>query len=385
MAQKRDYYEVLGVSRNASDREIASAYRKLAIQYHPDSNSEDDQAVELFKQAAEAYEVLGDSEKRTQYDQFGHAAFEGAGASPHFSDVSEIFEAFGDIFGGGIFGDFFGGGRRSRRARRGADIKCAVTLDLEEAASGIVKTVQFDRRQVCNQCSGSGNKPGSSPRPCVRCGGQGQVVQQAGILSVQTTCPNCGGAGQRITDPCVACRGNGMQSETVHLDVAIPAGIDDGMRVRLTGEGEPSTSGGPAGDCYCFISVREHPLFQRDGIHLILRLPTTYTQVVLGGMVEVPTLQGRETLEIPPGTKIGEVFRLGGKGMQDPRSRGTGDLLVQINVEVPKKVSGRHEEVLRELAELEQADVSPHRKSFMETLRNYFVNNDDVTAHVEEG
>ena len=303
----------------------------------------------------------------------------------HFSDVSEIFEAFGDIFGGGIFGDFFGGGRRSRRARRGADIKCAVTLDLEEAASGIVKTVQFDRRQVCNQCSGSGNKPGSSPRPCVRCGGQGQVVQQAGILSVQTTCPNCGGAGQRITDPCVACRGNGMQSETVHLDVAIPAGIDDGMRVRLTGEGEPSTSGGPAGDCYCFISVREHPLFQRDGIHLILRLPTTYTQVVLGGMVEVPTLQGRETLEIPPGTKIGEVFRLGGKGMQDPRSRGTGDLLVQINVEVPKKVSGRHEEVLRELAELEQADVSPHRKSFMETLRNYFVNNDDVTAHVEEG
>ena len=385
MAQKRDYYEVLGVQRSVAEHEIASAYRKLATKYHPDSNPDDEEAIELFKEAAEAYEVLRDAEKRAQYDQFGHAAFDGAGASPHFTDISEIFETFGDIFGGGIFGDFFGGGRRSRRPRRGADIKCQVTLDLEEAAHGVTKTVQFERRQVCHQCHGSGNKSGTSAQPCVRCGGRGQIVQQAGILHVQTTCPHCGGAGQRVTNPCNACHGNGMNAETVRLDVAIPAGIDDGMRVRLAGEGEPSSSGGSPGDCYCFISVREHPLFQRDGPNLILRLPTTYTQVVLGGTVDVPTLHGRGTLEIPAGTQIGEVFRLRGRGMRDPRGRGTGDLLIQVNVEVPKKVSGRHEEVLRELADLEQAHVSPHRKSFLESLRDYFVSSDDATAHVEDG
>ena len=385
MAQKRDYYEVLGVQRSVAEHEIASAYRKLATKYHPDSNPDDEEAIELFKEAAEAYEVLRDAEKRAQYDQFGHAAFDGAGASPHFTDISEIFETFGDMFGGGIFGDFFGGGRRSRRPRRGADIKCQVTLDLEEAAHGVTKTVQFERRQVCHQCHGSGNKSGTSAQPCVRCGGRGQIVQQAGILHVQTTCPHCGGAGQRVTDPCNACHGNGMNAETVRLDVAIPAGIDDGMRVRLAGEGEPSSSGGSPGDCYCFISVREHPLFQRDGPNLILRLPTTYTQVVLGGTVDVPTLHGRGTLEIPAGTQIGEVFRLRGRGMRDPRGRGTGDLLIQVNVEVPKKVSGRHEEVLRELADLEQAHVSPHRKSFLESLRDYFVSSDDATAHVEDG
>ena len=385
MAQKRDYYEVLGVQRSVAEHEIASAYRKLATKYHPDSNPDDEEAIELFKEAAEAYEVLRDAEKRAQYDQFGHAAFDGAGASPHFTDISEIFETFGDIFGGGIFGDFFGGGRRSRRPRRGADIKCQVTLDLEEAAHGVTKTVQFERRQVCHQCHGSGNKSGTSAQPCVRCGGRGQIVQQAGILHVQTTCPHCGGAGQRVTDPCNACHGNGMNAETVRLDVAIPAGIDDGMRVRLAGEGEPSSSGGSPGDCYCFISVREHPLFQRDGPNLILRLPTTYTQVVLGGTVDVPTLHGRGTLEIPAGTQIGEVFRLRGRGMRDPRGRGTGDLLIQVNVEVPKKVSGRHEEVLRELADLEQAHVSPHRKSFLKSVRDYFVSSDDATAHVEDG
>ena len=385
MAQKRDYYEVLGVQRSIAEHEIASAYRKLATKYHPDSNPDDEEAIELFKEAAEAYEVLGDAEKRAQYDQFGHAAFDGAGASPHFTDISEIFETFGDMFGGGIFGDFFGGGRRSRRPRRGADIKCQVTLDLEEAAHGVTKTVQFERRQVCHQCHGSGNKSGTSAQPCVRCGGRGQIVQQAGILHVQTTCPHCGGAGQRVTNPCNACHGNGMNAETVRLDVAIPAGIDDGMRVRLAGEGEPSSSGGSPGDCYCFISVREHPLFQRDGPNLILRLPTTYTQVVLGGTVDVPTLHGRGTLEIPAGTQIGEVFRLRGRGMRDPRGRGTGDLLIQVNVEVPKKVSGRHEEVLRELADLEQAHVSPHRKSFLKSVRDYFVSSDDATAHVEDG
>ena len=382
MARKRDFYDILGVTRDADEREIASAYRKLAIKYHPDSNP-DEQATEQFKEAAEAYEVLSDSEKRAKYDQFGHSAFDGN--ATHFTDVSDIFEAFGDIFGGGVFGDLFGGGsRQGRRVKRGTDIKCQVTLDLEEAARGTTKTVQFDRRQTCRQCSGSGARPGSSPQPCVRCGGQGQVVQQAGILHVQTTCPTCGGRGHRIVDPCAACQGSGLEIKKIRLDVAIPAGIEDGMRVRLSGEGEPSASGGPPGDCYCFVSVREHSLFERDGSNLILRLPVSYTQVALGATLEVPTLEGRENLEVPPGTQIGEVFRLRGRGMRDPRGRGIGDLLIQVFVEIPKNIDGRHEEVLRELAELELASVSPHRKSFLEKLRDYFVPSDDITANVED-
>jgi len=383
MPTKPDYYEVLGVQRNASEREIASVYRKLAIKYHPDSNANEEKATERFKALAEAYEVLGDPEKRARYDQFGHAAFEGSGSAPHFTDVSEIFEAFGDIFGGGIFGEFVGGGRRSRRSRRGADVKCQVTLELGEAARGVTKTIKFDRRQLCRQCDGSGARPGSKPHSCVRCGGTGHVVQQAGILHVQTTCPTCGGAGQRISDACAACQGSGLETKSVHLDVAIPAGIDDNMRVRLPGEGDPSVNGGPPGDCYCIVTVREHPIFQRNGPDLVVRLPVTYTQVALGASVEVPTLDGVESLSIPVGTPIGEVFRLRGRGMRDPRGRGTGDLLIQVFVDVPKKVSGRHKEVLHELAELEQANVSPHRGSFLDKLREYFVSTGDA-AHTRE-
>ena len=385
MAAKRDYYEVLGVARTASQQQIASAYRKLAIQYHPDSYPDDAAATERFKEAAEAFEVLNDPEKRARYDRYGHAGLEGVGGAPHFTDVSEIFEAFGDIFGGGIFGDFFGGGaRRARRAHRGADIKCQATLDLEEVVRGVTRTVEFDRSKMCAECSGSGSRPGSSPRPCTRCGGLGQVVQQAGILHVQTTCPSCRGAGHRITDPCLACRGKGHITHRVQLDVAIPAGVEDGMRVRLAGEGEPSPSGGPPGDCYCFIVVREHPLFQRDGPNLILRLPITYTQAVLGATVEVPTLQGRDELRIPVGTRPQEVFRMHGRGLPDARGRGVGDLLVQVYLDVPKKVTRRQEELLRELAELEQAHVSPHRKSFLEKLREYFVTTDDAAANAKE-
>jgi molecular chaperone DnaJ len=384
MAGKRDYYEVLEVARTADEGEIAAAYRKLAIKNHPDSNPNNKEATERFKKAAEAYEVLSDPEKRGRYDQFGQAAFEGAGGAPHDADVSEIFEVFGDMFGGGVFGDMFSGGsRRGRRARRGENIKCQLTLDLEEAAAGVTKTVQFDRRQTCKHCDGSGASPESQPQPCVRCGGQGQVVQQAGILHVQTVCPTCGGAGQRITDPCGGCGGAGLETQQVRLEIAIPAGIEDGMRVRLTGEGEPSPSGGPPGDCYCFVKVREHSLFERNGPDLILRFPVTYTQVVLGAVVEVPTLAGREEFKIPAGTQIGEVFRLRGRGMRDPRGRGIGDLIVQIFVDVPKKVSGRHEEVLRELADLEKVNVSLQQKSFLEKLRDYFVHNEESTAQVE--
>lgn len=367
MAQKRDYYEVLGISRTASDREIANAYRKLALKYHPDANPNNADAVVRFKEAAEAYEVLNDAEKRARYDQYGHAGVESGGSQ--FHDVEDIFEAFG-----GLFGDLFGGGRRrgGRRQRRGADVRCDATLDLEEAARGCTKTVEFARSKACGACSATGVTPGSSKQTCNRCGGRGQVVQSAGILRVQTACPSCHGAGAVISDPCRDCRGQGYVPAKVSLDVAIPAGVDDGMRVRLPGEGEPSPDGGPAGDCYCFVSVCKHRLFEREGSHLILRLPMTYTQAALGATVEVPTLDGPYELNVPAGTQPGDVFRIRSQGMPDPRGGMRGDLHVQTYIEVPKKLSAEQETLLRDLAELEHANVTPHRKSFLKTLRDYF-------------
>lgn len=369
MAGKRDYYEVLGVQRNASDKDIASAYRKLAMKYHPDANPGDDAATEKFKEAAEAYEILSDPDKRSRYDQFGHQGVDGS--APHFTDVEDIFEAFGDIFSGGLFGDLFGR-RRGRRQRRGADIRCDVTLALEEAAHGVARSVEFMRSERCRTCEGAGSKPGSSPETCRRCGGRGQVVQSAGFVRVQTTCPSCQGAGSVITNPCEACRGHGYVAKKVKLDVAIPAGVDDGMRVRLPGEGEPSPDGGSPGDCYCFITIRPHSLFKRDGKNLVLQMPISYTQAALGATLEVPTLSGPEELTIPAGTQHGELFRLRSRGMPDPRGGAVGDLIIQALLEVPRKLSARQEAVLRQLAELEHSDVTPHRKSFMEKIRDYF-------------
>ncbi len=375
MADKADYYEVLGVSRTASAKEIATAYRKKAIKYHPDSNPGDENATQKFKQAAEAYEVLSDAEKRARYDRYGHAGLEGS--ATQFHDVEDILEAFGDMFGGGIFGDFFGGGRRGRRAHRGHDIRCDVTLDLEEAARGAAKTVEFQRSRVCPQCEGSGAAPGSSRETCRRCGGHGQVVQAAGILRVQTTCPTCRGAGTVVAQPCQACRGSGFVAGTVKREIRIPAGVDNGVRLRLTGEGEPSPDGGPPGDCYCFIHVREHALFHRDGSHLVLQLPIAYSQAALGATIQVPTLDGMDELTVPAGTQSGEVFRLRKRGMPDPNGGPRGDLLVQTFIEVPKKLSASQEALLRQLAELERADVTPHRRSFLDKLRDYFAPSED--------
>lgn len=380
MSSKRDYYEVLGVARSASGKEIAAAYRKLAIKYHPDSNPGDEDAVERFKEAAEAYEVLNDSEKRSRYDQYGHAGVDGGGGA-QFHDVQDVFDAFGDLFGGGgLFGDLFGGGRRQRRARRGADIRVDVVLELEEAAKGVQKTIEFPRSKLCETCSGTGNKAGAGREACRRCGGRGQVVQSAGILRVQTTCPACGGSGSIVTDPCGDCRGYGYAAAKVRLDVNIPRGIEDGMRVRLTGEGEPSPDGGQPGDCYCFVTVRKHRLFQRDGSHLILQLPITYSQAALGAVIEVPTLDRPAELTVPAGTQSGDVLRLSGKGLADPRNGRVGDLLVQTYIEVPKKLTARQEELLRELAETENAHVTPHRKSFLEKLRDLLTPADDSRA-----
>jgi molecular chaperone DnaJ len=366
MSSKRDYYEILGVKRDASDGQIASAYRKLAVKYHPDSNPGDEEAVEKFKEAAEAYEILSDAEKRARYDRFGP---EGVSQFTHqFHDVEDIFEAFGDIFS-----EMFGTPRRGgRRVRRGADLRCDVALDLEEAAKGVTKPVEFNRSKACETCKGNGSKPGSQRATCRRCNGHGQIVQSAGILRVQTTCPTCQGAGSVITDPCTDCRGRGYVQERAKLDVTIPAGIDNGMRVRLPGLGEPSPDGGPPGDCYCFVTVRKHKLFQREGTHLILQMPITYSQAALGAKIEVPTLQGPHELMLPPGTQSGEVFRVRGRGLADPRGGSTGDLHVQTFIEVPKKLTDRQEQLLRDLAEVEQTEVAPHRKSFLERIREYF-------------
>ena len=369
MAEKRDYYEVLGVERSATDGQISESYRKLALKYHPDRNPGDDEAIIKFKEAAEAFEVLSHPEKRARYDRFGHAGLEGGGA-PHFHDVGDIFSAFGDIFGEGFFSDFFGG--RGARSRKGGDVRCDVTIDLFEAARGTTKVVQFARHAVCEPCHGSGAKPGTRPEMCRYCGGKGRVVQSTGIFSIQTTCPSCHGSGHTIRDACNSCRGSGYVQKKVTRKVEIPAGVDDQNRLRLSGEGEPSPSGGPPGDCYCFISVTPHPLFQRKGQDLLCQVPISYPQAVLGATLDVPTLDGREEMAIPAGTQTGQVFTLRGARDARPAISGRGDLHVQVHIEVPRTMTPEHEEAVRKLAEIENMHVSPTRKSFFEKLKELF-------------
>jgi molecular chaperone DnaJ len=371
MATQRCYYEILGVDRNASTDEVATAYRRLAVKYHPDKNPGDEEAISRFKECSEAFEVLHNVDKRSRYDRYGHAGVNGNGGGPQFHDVSDIFSAFGDIFG-----DLFGGGGGARR-RGGRDVRCDVTLTLHEAAAGCTKKVEFQRHETCEDCEGQGAAKGSRRETCSYCGGHGRVIQSAGIVRVQTTCPACGGAGSIVKDPCRTCKGKGQRLRKVQTEVKIPAGVDDGMRVRIPGEGEPSLSGGPPGDCYCFVSVLNHPLFEREGPHLICRIPITYPQAALGCKLEVPTLNGREELEVPRGTQSGAVFRLGGKGMRDPRSHGLGDLLVQVTIEVPDRMAKEEEELLRQLAELEHKNVTPKRKSFFEQVKDYFTGTDN--------
>jgi molecular chaperone DnaJ len=365
MASKRCYYEVLGVERTASTTEIAAAYRKLAVKYHPDKNPGDQEAIARFKECSEAFEVLNDRDKRSRYDRYGHAGVNGAGGGSHFHDVEDIFSAFGDIFG-----DIFGG--RSRRPRKGRDVRCEVTLTLKEAAEGVRKKVQFQRHEPCESCQGSGAAPGSKRQTCQYCGGRGQIIQQAGIVRMQTTCPACHGEGSSVSNPCGKCRGGGHVLKKVEADVDIPAGVDNGMQIRMTGQGEPSQHGGPAGDCYCVVAVLPHALFEREGQHLICRVPITYSQAVLGTTLEVPTLAGPSELEIPPGTQSGDVFRIRGQGLRDPRVTGVGDLLVQVTIEVPKRVTSEEEDLLRKLAELERKNVAPARKSFFDKVKEYF-------------
>ncbi len=379
MSGKRDYYEVLGVDRNASEKTLADAYRKLALKYHPDRNPGDEEAVTRFKEAAEAFEVLNNPEKRDRYNRYGHAGLEGNGS--RFHDVNDIFDAFSGMFGDGLFGDLFGGrGGRRGRARSGADVRADVELELREAASGATKTIHFDRHEFCSTCHGSGAKPGTQPERCRYCGGRGTVVQSSGIFSVQTTCPSCRGAGSTIRDACIVCRGTGAVQKRVTREVPIPAGVDDGTRLRIPGEGEPSPEGGSRGDCYVFIKVKEHPFFHRQGQHLLCQVPIGFTQAALGARIEIPTLDGKVELDIPRGTQSGGDFVIKGRGMPDPRARGRGDLIVQVFIEVPKRLTPEHERSLRELAEVENTHVTPERKSFFSKLKEYFQTVDDRSS-----
>jgi molecular chaperone DnaJ len=376
MATKRDFYEVLGVAKNASDDEIKRAYRRLALKYHPDRNPNDAEAEQKFREAAEAYEVLSEPDKRAKYDRYGHQGLSGTGFH-EFRSAEDIFDAFGDIFGGSVFGEFFGG-RRRHGSRPGRDLRIQLDLDLLEAARGASKEFEIRRQEICAQCKGAGTKPGTSPVTCSYCGGRGEVLQSQGFFRLATTCPGCHGRGSQIKDPCTECNGAGRIAAKRTIQVNIPAGVDTGMRIRVSGEGEPGDNGAPRGDLYCYITVRDHPLFHRDGPHLICRVPISFSQAALGADVDVPSLTGTQTLSIPRGTQSGEVFRLRGQGMPDPQGgRGKGDLVVQVAIETPRKLTKRQEELLREFAGLEQVDVMPEQKSFFEKVREFFVPPED--------
>jgi len=364
----RDYYEVLGVGRNAGGDEIRSAYRKLALKYHPDRNAGDPEAEGKFKEAAEAYEVLSDPDKRQRYDQFGKEGLRGTDFR-HFTDFNDIFSAFSDIFGGGMFGDLFGGGRSRNR---GQHLKIQVEIGLDEVATGAKRDVGLTRRERCGACGGTGAAEGTQPVTCPTCRGAGMVQQGAGFFTVRSACPHCRGRGAVVREPCKRCRGSGKEAVKREISITIPPGVEDGIRIRYAGQGDAGDNGAPAGDLFCYVRVSEHPFFERHGEMLVCEVPITFPQAALGAEVEVPTLDGRTTVKVPRGTQSGDVVRLRGKGLPSPRGRGRGDEIVQLVIETPKRLTPRQKELLREFAESEEKAVAPRRKSFFEKLKDYF-------------
>lgn len=367
---KKDYYEILGVSRDASDEAIKKAYRKLAMKYHPDRNPGDHQAEERFKEVKDAYEVLSDAQKRAAYDQYGHAGVEpqaGMGGGAHG------FGNFGDSFSD-IFSDIFGGGRRSN-VYRGADLRYNLEISLDEAARGSEAKIRIPVMAECNTCHGSGARPGTSPVTCPTCGGRGQVRVQQGFFSIQQTCPKCHGSGRIIREPCPTCHGEGRVRQDKTLSVKIPAGVDEGDRIRLSGEGEAGINGGPPGDLYVVIHLKPHPIFQRDGGNLHCEMPISFTTAALGGEIEIPTLDGHAKIKIPPETQTGAKFRLRGKGIKPLRSQGQGDIICHVTVETPVRLTERQKELLRELEEINLMNAhkhSPRTKSWMEKVKEFF-------------
>jgi molecular chaperone DnaJ len=370
---KRDYYEILGVERGASEGDLKKAYRRLAMKYHPDRNPDDKAAEEKFKEANEAYEVLSDASKRAAYDQYGHAGVDpqmGGGGPGGMGGAN-----FSDIFGD-VFSDFFGGARGGSRGgpQRGSDLRYTLELDLEEAVRGTNVTIRVPTLVNCKVCEGSGAKKGSSPVGCPTCGGIGQVRMQQGFFSVQQTCPRCHGSGKIIPDPCEACHGQGRVEEHKTLSVKVPAGVDTGDRIRLSGEGEAGAQGGPAGDLYVVVNVREHSIFQRDGRDLFCEVPIGFVDAALGGELEVPTLDGRVKLKIPEGTQTGKLFRLRGKGVAPVRGGGPGDLMCRVAVETPVNLDKRQRELLEEFRGSLKGNSShsPKASGWFEGVKRFF-------------
>ncbi len=372
---KRDYYEVLGVARTADETELKSAYRKIAMKSHPDRHPGDKAAEERFKEAAEAYAILADAEKRSLYDRFGHAGVKsaagGAGFDPSvFSEFGDFADILGSMFG---FGDLFGGGRRRGGPQRGADLRYDLEISFEESAKGAETAIQIPRQEVCETCSGSGASKGTSPSVCSQCRGQGQVRFQQGFFTVARTCPQCRGTGQMITKPCQTCRGAGRVSHDRKLTVKIPAGIADGQQLRLQGEGEAGTAGGPAGHLYVVVHVHEHEFFRRDGLNLFCEIPVNFTTLALGGEIVVPTLDGPDSVKVPEGTETGTTLRLRGKGMQDVGGRGRGDLFATVQVQTPKKPTKEQRHLLEQLAKvLPKERFEPRTHENEQDERNLF-------------
>jgi len=373
-AAKKDYYEVLGVNRDASEEEIKKAFKKLAMKFHPDRNPDNPKAEESFKEAKEAYEILSDDQKRAAYDQYGHAGVDpsmGGGAGFGGFNSGNFSDAFGDIFG-----DIFGGGRNQRsNVYRGADLRYNLEISLEDAAKGTETKIRIPVQTTCETCHGSGARPGTSPVTCTTCNGHGQVRMQQGFFSVQQTCPKCHGTGKMVKEPCPTCHGGGRVKQNKTLNVKIPAGVDEGDRIRLSGEGEAGVNGGPTGDLYVVVHLKEHPIFQREGANLHCEMPISFSTAALGGEIEVPTLDGAAKMKIPAETQTGSVFRLRGKGIKPLRSSEHGDLMVHVVVETPVRLTEKQKELLREFESSTQADAgkhSPKNKSWVDKARDFF-------------
>ena len=364
MVAKRDYYELLGVDRSADEAELKKSYRKLALKYHPDRNPGDRKAEERFKEAAEAYEVLRDSRKRQIYDQFGHQGLEGTGFSG-FGGFEDIFSSFGDIFED-FFG--FGGGRRSRsHVQRGSDLRYDMQLTFMEAAFGVEKKIDVEKAESCGECNGAGAAPGSGIDTCPHCGGSGQIGRSQGFFTVRTTCGHCRGQGQVISNPCSACGGQGKVLARKKVSVRIPAGVDNGSRLRLTGEGEAGAYGGPHGDLYVFVHVEPHEFFKREDTHVICQIPISFVQAALGDTVTIPTLQGETALEIPKGTQPGELFRIRGEGIASLRNGHRGDQVVQVSVKTPTNLNKKQVALLKEFATLEEGKFTSKLKHLLKS------------------
>ena len=374
--KKRDYYEVLGVGRNASEEEVKRAYRRLAVKFHPDKNPDDPHAEEKFKELGEAYDVLMDSDKRAAYDRFGHAAFASGGAGfGGFHDPFDIFrEVFGGGgFGGGIFETFFGGaGARTEDRQRGSDLRYDMQIGLEEAAFGVEKEIEIEKLDTCDKCHGSGAEPGSRTISCPTCGGRGQVISSRGFFHVSQTCPRCRGAGEIIEKPCPKCHGEGRMEKLSRVKLKIPAGIREGSRLRSSHNGEAGIRGAPPGDLYVVIHIKEHKVFRREDDDLYCEVPIAFSLAALGGEVDVPTLEGKAHLKVPAGTQSGQMFKLRGKGITNVNGRGRGDLFTRLIVEVPSRLNAEQRRKLEEFAALCSDENTPLRKSFFERATEFF-------------